>query len=79
MEFVDEPVAGFDEGLVVVVLDKADDIATLATDKALIDVLFLVDVHRGMLVGMVPACGSAGELAHTIERDTELGTNFKYR
>ena len=79
MEFVDEPVAGFDEGLVVVVLDKADDIATLATDKALIDVLFLVDVHGGMLVGMVPACGSSGELAHTIERDTELGANFKYR
>ena len=79
MELVDEPVAGFYESLVFVVLDETDDIATFATDKALIDVLFLVDVHGGMLVGMIPACGSSGELAHTIERDTELGANFKYR
>ena len=77
VELVDEPVAGFDEGLVVVVLDEADDIATFATDKALVNVLFLVDVHRGMLVIVVPACGAFGELTHAIERNTKFGADVE--
>ena len=77
MELVDEPVTGFYEGLVVVVLDEADDIATFAADKAFVDVLFLVNVHRGMLVVVVPACGTLGELAHAIERDAELGADIE--
>ena len=77
MEFVDEPVAGFDEGLVVVVLDEADDIATFATDKALIDVLFLVDVHGGMGIVVIPTLGSLGELTHAIERNTKFGADVE--
>ena len=77
MELGDEPVAGFDEGLVVVVLDEADHVATLATDKALIDVLFFVDVHRGMLIIVVPALGTLGELAYAIERDAKFGADIE--
>ncbi len=77
MEFVDEPVTGFYEGLVVVVLDEADNIATFAADKTLKDVLFLVDVHRGMFVVVVPACGAFSEFAHAIEGDAEFGADIE--
>ena len=79
MELVDEPVAGFDEGLVLVVLHELDHVAAFATDEALVDVLFLVDVHRGMLVVVVPALGTLGDLAHAIERDAELGADIEDR
>lgn len=77
LELVDEPVAGFDEGLVVVVLHQLNHIATFTTDKALIDVLRLVDVHRGMLIVVVPTCGTLREFAHAIERDAELGADIE--
>ena len=79
MEFVDEPVAGFYEGLVVVVLDEADNIATFAADEAFVDVLFLVDVHRGMFVVVVPACGAFGEFAHAVEIDAKFGAHIEDR
>ena len=79
MEFVDEPVAGFYKGLVVVVLDETNDVATLTTDKAFVDVLFLVDVHRGMFVVVVPACGAFGEFAHAVEIDAKFGAHIEDR
>ena len=77
MELIDEPVAGFDEGLVVVVLDEANDVATFATDETLEDVFLLVDMHGGMGVVMVPALGTLGDWAHTIEGDAEFGTDIE--
>ena len=77
MELIDEPVAGFDEGLVVVVLDEANDVATFATDETLEDVFLLVDVHGGMGVVVVPALGTLGDWAHTIEGDAEFGADIE--
>jgi len=77
VELIDEPVAGFDEGLVVVVLDEANDIATFATDETLEDVFLLVDVHGGMLIVVVPALGTLGDWAHTIEGDAEFGADIE--
>ena len=77
MELIDEPVAGFDEGLVVVVLDEANDIATFATDETLEDVFLLVDMHGGMGVVVVPALGTLGDWAHTIEGDAEFGADIE--
>ena len=62
-EFADEPVAGFYEGEVVIVLDEADGVAALATDEAHEDILFLVDMQRGVLVIVIPALGTAGVAA----------------
>ena len=50
MELLNQPVAGFYEGLVVVVHHQLDDVATLATDEALVDVPHFVHVYRGVLV-----------------------------
>ena len=72
MELIDEPVARLDEALVLVVLHQLDHVATFATDKALVDVLLLVHVHRRMLIVVIPACGTFGDLAHAIERNPEL-------
>ena len=58
-EFTDEPVAGFYEGEVVIVLDEADSVAALTTDEAHEDILFLVDMQRGVLVIVIPAFGTA--------------------
>ena len=71
-EFAYQPVAGIGEGEVLVVHDQADDIAALATDEALKDVLFIVDMHRWMLVVVIPALGTLSELSHAIEADAEL-------
>ena len=67
VELSDEPVAGFDEGEVLVVLHQLDDVAALATDKALKDVFCFVDVHRGMGIIVIPTLSTFGEFTHTIE------------
>lgn len=67
IEFADEPVAGFDEGEVLVVLHQLDDVAALATDKAFKDVFCFVDVHGGMRIIVIPTLSTFGEFTHTIE------------
>ena len=67
VELADEPVAGFDEGEVLVVLHQLDDVAALATDKAFKDVFCFVDVHGGMRIIVIPTLSTFGEFTHTIE------------
>lgn len=78
-EFAGQPVAGLDKGEALVVLDQADDIASLTADETLEDVPSLVDVHGRMPIVVVPASGAAGRHAHAIERDAKPGADIGYR
>ena len=57
--------------------DEGDDVAAIAAGETLEDVQLLVDVHRGMLVIVIPAYGTAGVLACAMERDAEMGADIE--
>ena len=71
VEFVDKPLAGIEVLEVLDLHDEADDIAALATGEALEDVLFGIEVERGLVVVMERTDTAAVELAHAVEVHAE--------
>ena len=78
-EFTDEPIAGFYERQVAIVLYEADSVAPLATDEAFEDVLLFVDMHRRMFVIVIPAESTTAIGTYTIEADAQSGADLENR